>query len=256
MRKILVLTLLIFVGLPVAHAGEAPVRVYAAASLSAALTTLAGDWQQSGHATPTLVLAGTGTLAKQVIAGAPADIFIAADQAWMNRLEASGKLVPNTRRNLLGNSLVLIAPVAHPFAVRLQKDFDLASAFEGKLCTGEPDAVPLGTYARQSLHSLGWWQGLEGRIVGSDDALTALNFVARGECAAGVVYATDAQASKGVRVLATLPAGSHSAIVYPTALIQGHSAEAAQFFEFLTRSPEAHRLFLSYGFSLLSEPGN
>ena len=130
--------------------------------------------------------------------------------------------------------------------------FDFAGAFSGKLCTGEPGVVPVGIYAKQSLESLGWWQSLQGRIVGTDDVRTALAFVERGECPLGIVYATDAGISDKVEVLASFPESTHTPIVYPFALVKGGRGDAKAFLEYLSTSPDAAAIYEHYGFTLLA----
>lgn len=230
---------------------EAPVRVFAAASLTNALNDIAAQWQRAGHPAPSLAYAASSALAKQIEAGAPADIFASADVNWMDYLSQRHKIAAATQVNLLGNTLVLIAPQGRGFAVQMNAGFNLAAAFQGKLCTGEPGVVPVGVYAKQSLETLGWWQPLQGRIVGTDDVRTALAFVERGECAAGIVYATDAAVSNKVTVLASFPATSHKPIVYPFALVAGGRAEAADWLHYLTSATEAAATFQKYGFTLL-----
>lgn len=232
----------------VAHASE-PARVFAAASLTNALTDIGVLWQQAGHPAPVLDFAASSTLAKQIEAGAPADLFASADVAWMDELAARGLLVPGTRNDLLGNELVLIAPKGHGFKVRMDSSFNFSESFRGMLCTGEPGVVPVGRYAQQSLQALGWWQALQGRIVGSDDVRAALAFVEQGECAAGIVYATDAAISTKVEVIAVFPSATHQPIVYPFALVRGAGAESQALLGFLTSSPAADRIFRHYGFT-------
>ncbi|WP_428309927.1 molybdate ABC transporter substrate-binding protein [Hydrocarboniphaga sp.] len=229
---------------------EDAARVYGAASLTSALTDIAADWKASAHPAPTLVFAASSTLARQINAGAPADLFGSADTSWMDAVEKAGKLAPGTRVNLLGNTLVLIVPKGRKFDVQMSKDFNLAAAYQGKLCTGEPGVVPVGIYAKAALQSLGWWAQLEKRIVGTDDVRTALAFVERGECPLGIVYATDAAISARVEVLATFPESTHQPIVYPFALLKGARPEARALFEYLKTAP-ASAVFERYGFSLL-----
>lgn len=227
--------------------GAEQVRVFAAASLTDALTAVAKRWQGQGHPAPQLVFGGTATLARQVEAGAPADILAAADARWMDQLQQGGRLVPGTRADVLGNALVLVAPQGRKFKVELRRDFPIAAAFTGKLCMGEPGVVPGGTYGRQALQNLGWWDSLQGRVVGTEDVRAALAFVARGECAAGIVYSTDAASSDEVVVVTRFPVTLHAPIVYPFALLAGASADAAQFLAFI-RSEEASAIFRSHGF--------
>jgi molybdate transport system substrate-binding protein len=243
------LSLLLLFAFAATAQAEAPVRVFAAASLTNALDDIATQWRQAGHPAPSLAFGASSTLAKQVEAGAPADLYAAADVAWMDYLQQRGRVLVDTRVDLLGNTLVLIAPKGRGFPVRMQPGFDLAAAFKGKLCTGEPDVVPAGIYAKQGLEKFGWWPSLQGRIVGTDDVRTALAFVERGECAAGIVYATDARISDRVEVIARFPEDSHAPIVYPFALVKGARPQARAFLRFL-QSPTAAAIFARHGFTV------
>jgi molybdate transport system substrate-binding protein len=225
-----------------------PARVFAASSLTGALTEVAAQWQARGHPAPVLVFGGSSTLAKQIEAGAPADLFAAADLRWMDYLDVRERIDRTSRANLLGNALLIVAPANAVFPVRMQPSFDIAHAFTGRLCTGEPGVVPVGTYAREALQALGWWDVLAGRIVGTDDVRAALVFVERGECAAGIVYATDASASTKVTVVGRFPSSTHTPIVYPFALIPGAREEARLFLAYLSDAP-AQATFRRYGFT-------
>ncbi|AXQ29651.1 molybdate ABC transporter substrate-binding protein [Solimonas sp. K1W22B-7] len=231
-----------------------PARVYAAASLTNAVTDIGAAWQKAGHEQPVLVFGASSALAKQVEAGAPADLFMSADLSWMDYLEQRNRIAAGSRSSLLGNTLVLIAPKGKGFPVTTERGFDLAGAFKGKLCTGEPGVVPVGIYAKEALSSLGWWDKVSSRIVGTDDVRTALAFVERGECPLGIVYATDAAISQKVEVIASFPAGSHKPIVYPVALVKTARAEGGEFLQYVKTSPEAAAIFRKYGFTLLSTP--
>ena len=239
--------------LALGHAAGADegVRVYAAASLTNSLNDIAAAWAKEGHAQPKLVLAASSTLAKQIEAGAPADIFASADLKWMDYLDERHEVVTASRRNLLGNTLVLIAPKGKRFDVQMQPDVAIEQAFSTKLCMGEPASVPAGIYGKQALESLGWWSRLQTRVVGTDDVRTALAFVERGECALGIVYATDAKISERVEVLAPFPANSHDPIAYPFALLEGAAPEARAFLDYLETAP-AQAVFEKYGFQLLT----
>ncbi len=230
---------------------EEPVRVFAAASLTNALNDIGADWQAAGHPKPSLAYAASSALAKQIEAGAPADVFASADLTWMDYLDQRGRLTAGTRASVLGNTLVLIVPKGEPVPVQMAKGFDIGKAFTGKLCTGEPGVVPVGIYARQSLEALGWWTPLKGRIVGTDDVRTALAFVERGECALGIVYATDAKISRKVDVQATFPENTHKPIVYPFALVKGARPEAKAFLEYVKTSPKAKAVFERHGFTVV-----
>jgi molybdate transport system substrate-binding protein len=232
--------------------GEAPVRVFAAASLTDALNDVAAHWRRAGHPHPSLAFGASSTLAKQVEAGAPADLFASADLKWMDYLAQRGRIDAASRVDQLGNTLVLIAPRQKPFQARLQSGFPIAKAFKGRLCTGEPGVVPAGIYARQALEKLGWWPSLQERIVGTDDVRTALAFVERGECGAGIVYATDARISGAVVTVATFPPQTHAPIVYPFALTKNARPEAAAFLRYL-QTPQAAAIFRRHGFTVRKE---
>jgi molybdate transport system substrate-binding protein len=251
-RLALLLALLLCGSPQAAGVAETPVRVFAAASLTNALEQIATQWQRAGHPRPVLAFAASSTLAKQIEAGAPADLFASADRKWMDYLDARNRIDRGSRVEMLGNTLVLIAPKGHRFDAKMQPGFRIADAFKGKLCTGEPDVVPVGIYAKQALEKLGWWKSLQPRVVGTDDVRTALAFVERGECGAGIVYASDARISRKVEVLAAFPANTHAPIVYPFALVKNARPEAAAFLAHL-RTPQAAAVFRRHGFSVLKD---
>ena len=231
-----------------AVAAEPPARVFAAASLFGALEDLAGQWERQGHPRPVLAFGASSTLAKQVEAGAPADAYLAADTNWMDYVARSGRLEPGSRRDLLGNALVLVARRESTLHVDLRRGDDFAGAFTGRLCMGEPGSVPAGIYGRQALEALGYWDSIAARVVGTDDVRAALAFVERGACELAIVYATDAVSSSAVRVVARFDPATHRPIVYPAALVQGARPEGRRFFEFITGAPAARRTFERYGF--------
>lgn len=233
--------------LTAAHLGWAgEVTVYAAASLTNALGEIAKAYEATHGIKVKTSFAASGALAKQIESGAPADLFLSADNKWMDYLAAKGKIDQDSRINLLGNDLVLIAPKGKGFAVSMEKGFDFAKAFEGKLCTGETESVPVGIYAKEALTNLGWWESIRHRIVGTDDVRAALDLVGRGECA-GIVYATDAKTSDKVAVAGTFPSNIHTPIVYPAALVT-QSGDAQEFFEYLKGSAN---VFAKYGFKII-----
>lgn len=248
-RSLLLLLVLCALALPAR--AEQPVRVFAAASLTHALNEISRQWAAQNRPAPSLAYGASSALAKQIEAGAPADVFISADRGWMRYLDARGRIDRTSRVELLGNTLVLIVPKERRFDIQMRKGFDFAGAFKGQLCTGEPGVVPVGIYARQSLEALDWWHAIKARIVGTDDVRTALAFVERGECVAGIVYATDAAISSKVEVLATFPADTHQPITYPFALVKNARPEARGFLDYL-RSPAAGAVFRKHGFSLLN----
>lgn len=238
------ITIGVLLGAPASFADE--VSVYAAASLTDVVSEIARNYEVGHAAKIKPSFASSGTLAKQIEAGAPADIFISADTKWMDYLDSKGRIDKGSRLNLVGNSLVLIAPKGRTFGVRLKKGFDFAKAFEGKLCTGATESVPVGIYAKEALSHLGWWNAIKSRIVGTEDVRAALVLVERGECAAGIVYATDAKISGKVETVGTFPESTHSPIVYPAALVS-HSESAKEFFEYLKASSA---IFARYGFRI------
>lgn len=228
------------------HAAE--ITVYAAASLSNALKDIAIAWQATHNDMIKHSFAASSTLATQIEAGAPADIFVSADKKWMDYLDDRKLINRASRRELLGNTLVLIAPSAEPMTVNMETG--KVPAFTGRLCMGEPASVPVGIYGKQALTSLGWWPVLEKRIVGTEDVRTALAFVERAECPLGIVYETDARISRKVMVAGRFPAGSHDPVVYPVALLPHASAAAQAFFIYLNE-PEAQKVFVRHGFIIL-----
>ncbi|KPF73757.1 molybdenum ABC transporter substrate-binding protein [alpha proteobacterium AAP81b] len=216
-------------------ASAAPLRIHAASSLTEALTATADAWAAAGHARPVLVFAASSALARQIIAGAPGALFVSADAEWMDAVETAGAIAPGTRRVIAGNRLVLVVPAADPRRVRIGRGFDLAGFVgDGRWATGDPDAVPVGRYARAALTSLGGWPAAEAKLARAENVRAALAFVERGAAVAGVVYATDARASGRVAVAGVFPAASHPPIVYPAAVLKnGDSPEARGFLAFL-----------------------
>lgn len=235
----------------VASAPAAPVTVYAAASLVDVLEQLAADYARSGEPRPVLSFASSAVLARQIEAGARADLFISADQDWMDYLSQRQLIRSDTRINLLGNHLVLIAARSNTLALRIGPGFTLASALgQGRLALADPDSAPAGRYARAALTALGVWDTVATRLARTEDVRGALAFVARGEAPLGIVYRTDARADPRVREVAIFPAETHPPIVYPLALTRNASPGAARFLAFL-RGPVAAAAFQQAGFSTL-----
>ena len=231
---------------------EDKVTIFAAASLTNALSEVSAQYEKTNATKIVHSFAASSTLAKQIEAGAPADIFMSADAKWMNYLGEKKLIDPASRRDLLGNKLVLIAPKGKAFAVKFDKGFDFAKAFDGRICTGDIDSVPAGIYAKQSLTFLNWWDGVKTRIVGAQDVRGALAFVERGECAAGIVYETDAKISGKVEIVGTFPEDSHLPIVYPLAFVAGAKNMNRDYYDYLQK-PEALAIFSRYGFSILGK---
>lgn len=231
--------------------------VFAAASLTDALRALGQEWAARGHPMPRLSFAASSALARQIEQGAPADLFISADEAWATYLQARNLLVDATRVSPLGNSLVLVAPADDrrpeiPLA-RGTALLPLLGA-TGRIATGDPAHVPVGRYAQAALTWMGQWQAVAPRLARADNVRAALLLVERGEAPLGIVYATDAAASRGanggVRIVGTFPAGSHEAITYPFALTRRAvgNAPARALLAFLA-GPEAAPGWQRFGFT-------
>ena len=248
MRRFVLFLALLF--LPV-HAGAAPgPLVLAAASLQEAMTEAADRWAREGHDRPVLSFAASSARARQILAGAPADMFISADREWMDQVMLAGLVRPLTRTAQIANRLVLIAPAgAGPATLAIRPGFPLARALgNGRLAMGDPDAVPAGRYGKAALTRLGVWPSVAGRIARGDSVRAALALVERGEAPLGIVYATDAQATKGVRVVGVFPASTHPPIVYPMAILAtSRHADTAGFRRFLL-SDRGRAIFARHGF--------
>jgi molybdate transport system substrate-binding protein len=227
------------------------VTVYAAASLSSVLQELSTMAEKQ---TMRFSFGSSSTLAKQIAQGAPADVYFSANVSWMDFLAKENLIEPDTRVDLLGNALVIVAPKGEGFIVESRADFDFAGAFKGRLAVGDPSHVPAGIYAKEALEKLGWWAALKDRLASAEDVRGALMLVARGECAAGIVYATDAVVNKDVDVIATLPDSLlKEPVVYPVAVVKGRrTPEVDAAMRFLL-SAEAAAVFRRYGFRVLME---
>jgi molybdate transport system substrate-binding protein len=228
----------------------APPTIFAAASLKPALDELAAQGAL-GKPAPERVYAASSALARQVEQGAPADVFISADEAWMDDVAAHDSIVSGTRRDLLGNALVLVAPRASKARVDLARPQSLLNALgPGRLAIALPKAVPAGRYASEALHALGLWHALQPKLAMSRDVRAALELVAMGECPLGIVYRSDAVSEPRVRVIATFPPSSHAPIVYPVAIVRGHDDAASRALLDALQSPAAKAVFQRYGFDL------
>jgi molybdate transport system substrate-binding protein len=233
------------------------VVVFAAASLKNALDEIGAAWARETGRRAVISYAASSALAKQIEAGAPADIFISADLDWMDHAAAKNLIRPESRVNLLGNALVLVSPKDAAVQVALRPGIDLASALgTGRLAMGHVEAVPAGKYGKAALVGLGVWDSVKDKIAQTDNVRAALLLVSRGEAPLGIVYRTDAASDPNVRVVATFPADLHPPIIYPVALTRDtDSQDAASFLEFL-RSGKARPLFERQGFSVLNKPGS
>lgn len=226
------------------------VLVFAAASLKPALDRIVATSEAVAIGGVKVSYAASSQLARQIEAGAPAAMFIPADQDWMDYVEQRKLVVDGTRANLLGNALVLIAPKDSRAELAVTPGFDLAGALgqDGHLALAQPDSVPAGKYAKAALVQLGAWDAVSARVVAADNVRAALNFVARGETPLGIVYRSDATSEPAVRIVATIPDSTHAPIVYPIALISGHDSPAARRLLDLLRAPAARAIFRASGF--------
>jgi len=238
-------------GIAAPAASAAGVTVFAAASLSDALGDVAKAYQAKTGTLPALSFAASSTLARQIEASRGADLFISADTDWMDYLDSRGLIAHETRKNLLGNKLVLIAPASANVSLAIAPHFDLLGALKGgRLAIADPDTVPAGRYARTALSTLGVWNSVVNRTVNAENVRVALSYVARGEAPLGIVYATDAYGEKSVRIVAAFPDNTHAAIVYPAALTRDAGPGARKFLDFLS-GPEASAIFQKDGFIIL-----
>jgi molybdate transport system substrate-binding protein len=238
-----------------AAAQDKTVTVFAAASMKNALDAVNGAFTKQTGIKVVASYAATSALMKQIEGGAPADVFLSADLDWM-RYGSQKKLVQDDSRvNLLGNRLVLIAPKDSKIGdVAITPGFDLAKLVgNGRIVTGDVRAVPVGKYAKAALEKLGIWAAIEPKMAMAENVRAALTLVARGEAVLGIVYSTDAKVEPNVKVVGTFPEGSHPAIIYPVALTKTANPDATRYLAFL-RSQTAKAAFETYGFSFLVQP--
>ena len=231
---------------------QQPVTVFAAASLTDALRALGQDWAARGNPAPRFSFAASSALARQIGQGAPADLFLSADEAWMDYLRDRNLIEDDTRQSPIGNALVLVAPAGLARQVALGRGVDLlALAAGGRIAVGDPAHVPAGRYAQAALDWLGQWQAVAPRLARAENVRAALLLVERGEAPLGIVYATDAAAARGVTVIGTFPAESHPPITYPFAVTRRAAAnlQARALHAFLT-GPEAAATWQRFGFTL------
>jgi molybdate transport system substrate-binding protein len=234
---------------------DRPFIVFAAASLTEAVTEVSAAFtQETGIAVKTS-FAASSVLARQIEAGAPATVFFAADEEWMDYLEKRKLLAPGSRNDVLGNQLVLVAPADSTVTVKITSGPALVQGLGGaRIATGDPDSVPVGKYAKAALIKLGVWEQVEGRLVRAEDVRSALAFIARGDAPFGIVYLTDAKIEKRVKLLDVFPQDTYPPIRYPIAMTAGAGADASRFVEFVT-GKRAAGIFQSYGFELIAKSG-
>ena len=234
-----------------ASAQSRPILIFAAASLKNALDAIAADWRKETGKPVTISYAASPTLAKQIESGAPADLFISADLDWMDYLQQRNLIDPKSRRDFLGNKLVLIAPKDSAAQTTIAPGFPLAQLLGGgRLAMADPGSVPAGKYGKAALTKLGVWQDVAGRVAAAENVRAALLFVARGEAPLGIVYQSDAAAEPSVKIVGAFPPAAHPAITYPMALTLSARPGAAEFAAHL-RSAAAATRFEAQGFTVL-----
>lgn len=227
--------------------------MFAAASLTDAMKDISTQWAaQAGHSPLRMSFGSSSTLARQIEQGAPANIFASADEKWMDYLADKQLIVPDTRKDLLGNDIVLVVPADKPQHITIGPGFNPMGLLgpNGRVATGDPAHVPVGIYAEQALKKLGIWDAVSPHLARADDVRSALLLVERGEAPAGIVYATDAAVSKAVMVAGSFPADSHDPVSYPFAVVKaGDTPEARALMTYLS-GPEARAIFLKRGFKV------
>jgi len=253
--KTLILGSLILSILAAPAVAQDSLTVFAAASLKNALDDVDAEFAKAAGVKVTASYAASSALAKQIEQGAPADVFASADVDWMDYAQGKKLIKNDTRVNLLGNRLVLIAPKSSPLGdVAIAPGFDLAAlAGDGRIVTGDVRAVPVGRYAKAALEKLGVWTAAAPKMAMSENVRAALALVARGEAPLGIVYETDSKVEAGVKIVGTFPTDSHPAIVYPFAATAAGKAQAERYLAFL-RSAAAKAVFERYGFTVLAKP--
>jgi molybdate transport system substrate-binding protein len=238
--------------LPAPAAAAEKLTVFAAASLKDALDAANAVWAKESGKEAVVSYAASGALAKQIENAAPADIFISADLDWMDYVAKKKLIKADTRFNLVGNRIVLVAEKDKAKPVEIKQGFDLAGLLgDGKLAIGEPKSVPAGKYGMAALEKLGVWKSVETKVAGVESVRAALALVSRGEVPYGIVYQTDAAADKGVAVVGTFPPDSHPPIIYPIAILaESENPDATAYLDFL-KSDKAAAFFTAQGFTTL-----
>ncbi|MED5546812.1 MAG: molybdate ABC transporter substrate-binding protein [Pseudomonadota bacterium] len=243
------LALLLAIGLSGPAAWAAGPTVLAAASLRESMNAAADAWAAKGHDRPVISFAGSSALARQIEAGAPADIFVSADEKWMDYLQTRKLIRTSTRRSFLANDIVLIAPKSSALKLAIKPGFPLARTLGSRrLAMADTNAVPAGRYGKEALQKLGVWDSVSGKVASAENVRVALAFVSRGETPLGIVYATDAKADPGVRVVGTFPRSSHTPISYPVALTAKAANREAEAFRKFLISSQGKAVFARFGF--------
>jgi len=249
----LVIAGLAALALGAAPGSRAPI-VLAAASLQESLDAAADQWAKTGHPRPVISFAASSTLARQIEAGSPGDLFVSADEEWMDALAAKRLIAPGTRADLVGNRLVVVEPAGRRTAVPLNGGRLARLLGAGPLAMADPDSVPAGKYGKAALTKLGAWDAVSSHVVRAENVRAALALVERGAAPFGIVYLTDAKASSKVRVAGMFPAASHPPIVYPIARIAISTNPEAERFRRYLLSAQGRAIFARFGFGAPGRP--
>jgi len=255
-RNLLLACVAVVCAFPIAAQSAKPqpgqeLLIFGASSLTNVLDEIGAAYQRETRRTARFSYAASSALARQIEASGKADVFVSADTEWMDYLQTRDLINRSTRKDLLGNRLVIVAPAGSTVQLRIAPDFPLAAALgKGRLATGDPDSVPVGRYARSALTNLGVWNDVADRLIRAENVRSALGFLARGEAPLGIVYETDALVEKHVRIVDVFPANTHTPIVYPVAATRDARPGATAFVKFLSE-PTAVALFRKYGFTVL-----
>lgn len=231
---------------------EQPVVVFAAASLTDVMQEVGDLYVAQGHPAPQFSFAGSSALARQIEQGAGADVFLSADEAWMDYAAEKNLIDPATRRTLLTNTLVLVSPASGAVNLKIEAGMDLAGALKGgKLALADPDSVPAGKYAKEALEHFGVWESVVKSVARADNVRAALRFIETGDAAAGIVYSTDARAAgDSIQIVGEFPADSHTPVTYPAAILTGKSEGPGKAFLLFLASEAARKTFAEAGFGL------
>ena len=249
-RRLLRLSAWVLLAMVPAGLASAEITVYAAASTSEAITEISAAFAAKNLGKIVPSFNSSSTMAKQIENGAPASIFLSADEQWMDYLDQKKLIVAGTRADLLGNALVLVAPKSNaPTPVKIEPGFPLAKMLgDGRLAMGDPAHVPAGLYGKAALEKLGVWDQVKDKIAAAENVRAALAFVERGETPFGIVYATDAIAASKVWEIGIFPEDSHPKILYPVAVVAAHDTPEARAFLDFIKGPVARAIFDKYGF--------
>ncbi len=223
------------------------ITVFAASSATEVLTDLAKRFEANHPVKIRMSFASSSVLARQIEQEAPCDVFLSADQKWMDYVSKKHTIQADSRRDIVGNRLVIVTPANKTMAVTFEKGFDFSGSFTGRLAMGDPDHVPAGIYAKEALQHLGWWNSLTNRVAPAENVRAALKLVELGEVDAGIVYLSDAKSSAKVVVAGQFPESTHSVIRYPGALCVKANPDAKSFLDFVA-AKEASSVWITAGF--------